>query len=143
MKRDHYAIYSEGRIGPLRLPNRLVRSATWDPAILHRRAMTDEVLAVYRALAAGGVGLIISGGLTVYRAGRGSRLAACVSCNSCLFDMYMHPGRPEPGVVRCVCRADKELHRQAQRWLAGWVRENAPALAKKPGAPTHDLASST
>ncbi len=400
MRRDHYALYSEGQIGPLHLPNRLVRSATWDPVILHRRAMTDEVLAVYRRLAAGGVGLIITGGLTVYRAslpgepeppgrtfsyrdlrvagieqlaaavhaarddckvvaqlevgyldagpsdypspfraeplralsaqeihtivaafvaaavdlftagfdgvqlhaahggllsaflspytnrrldayggpvdnrvrivreivagirasvgdfpvlvklngtdylpggidaasfpalaaevaragvdaievsggmwdcllrpeaelgfrpvpspeshtrlraagrqsyflpyaaqldlglpvilvggnrdveqleeivrqgqagfialcrplirepdlpnrwreGRGSRLAACVSCNSCLFDMYVHPGRPDPGVVRCVCRADKELHRQAQQWLARWVRENS------------------
>jgi 2,4-dienoyl-CoA reductase-like NADH-dependent reductase (Old Yellow Enzyme family) len=62
-----------------------------------------------------------------WREGRGSRLAACVSCNSCLFDMYVHPGRPEPGVVRCVCRADKELHRQAQQWLAGWVRETSVA----------------
>jgi 2,4-dienoyl-CoA reductase-like NADH-dependent reductase (Old Yellow Enzyme family) len=67
-QRDHYTLYSAGQIGPLRLPNRLVRSATWDPVILNRRAMTDEVLAVYRGLAAGGAGLIITGGLTVYRA---------------------------------------------------------------------------
>ena len=70
-----------------------------------------------------------------WRAGRGSRLAACVSCNSCLFDMYVHPGRPEPGVVRCVCRADKELHRQAQRWLAGWVRENGAVTTGETNAP--------
>jgi 2,4-dienoyl-CoA reductase-like NADH-dependent reductase (Old Yellow Enzyme family) len=61
-----------------------------------------------------------------WREGRGGQLAACVSCNSCLFEMYMHPGRTEPGVVRCVCSQDKDLHHQAQKWLAGWVRENIP-----------------
>lgn len=64
-----------------------------------------------------------------WREGRGGRLAACVSCNSCLYEMYVHPGRPEPGVVRCVCAGDKELHHQAQKWLAGWVRDNVPAPA--------------
>jgi len=58
--------------------------------------------------------------------GRGSQLADCVPCNSCLFEMYMHPGRKEPGVVRCVCNQDKDLHHQAQKWLAGWARENIP-----------------
>jgi len=58
--------------------------------------------------------------------GRESQLADCVSCNSCLFEMYMHPGRKEPGVVRCVCNQDKDLHHQAQKWLAGWARENIP-----------------
>jgi len=67
MGRDHYKLFSEGRIGDLRLPNRLVRSATWDPIILIRRSMIDEVLEIYRNLAAGGVGLIITGGLNVYR----------------------------------------------------------------------------
>jgi 2,4-dienoyl-CoA reductase-like NADH-dependent reductase (Old Yellow Enzyme family) len=47
------------------LPNRLVRSATWDPAILHARRMTDEVLGIYRRVAAGGVGLIITGDSSV------------------------------------------------------------------------------
>ena len=61
-----------------------------------------------------------------WREGRGGQLTACVSCNSCLFEMYMHPGRTEPGIVRCVCSQDKDLHHQAQKWLAGWVRENIP-----------------
>jgi 2,4-dienoyl-CoA reductase-like NADH-dependent reductase (Old Yellow Enzyme family) len=49
------------------LSNRLVRSATWDPSIFAGRKMTDEVLNLYRELAAGGVALIITGGLPVYR----------------------------------------------------------------------------
>lgn len=66
MRRGGYKIFSEGKIGNLVLPNRLVRSATWDPSILGTRKMTDEVLDLYRALAVGGVGLIITGGLPVY-----------------------------------------------------------------------------
>jgi len=66
MRRDSYRIFSEGKIGNLALPNRLVRSATWDPSILGIRKMTDEVLNLYRELAVGGVGLIITGGFPVY-----------------------------------------------------------------------------
>jgi len=65
--RSNYKIFSEGKIGNLALSNRLVRSATWDPSILNSRMMTDEVLNLYRELAVGGVGLIITGGFPVYR----------------------------------------------------------------------------
>jgi 2,4-dienoyl-CoA reductase-like NADH-dependent reductase (Old Yellow Enzyme family) len=61
MNRNHYKIFSEGRIGSLTLPNRLVRSATWDPSILLKRKMNDETIALYRRVAAGGVGMIITG----------------------------------------------------------------------------------
>ena len=56
MRRDDYKLFSEGQIGPLALPNHLVRSATWDPAILQARRMADEILDIYRRLAASGVG---------------------------------------------------------------------------------------
>ena len=55
-----------------------------------------------------------------WRAGLGGRLPECVSCNSCLYDMYVHPGRPEPGLVTCICKNDKKLHQKAQKWLATW-----------------------
>ena len=66
MRRDGYKIFAEGKIGNLVLPNRLVRSATWDPSILTIHKMSDEVLNLYRELAVGGVGLIITGGFPVY-----------------------------------------------------------------------------
>ncbi|MFX1251688.1 MAG: NADH:flavin oxidoreductase [Promethearchaeota archaeon] len=65
--RHHYKIFSKGNIGHLTLPNRLVRSATWDPSILNTRKMTDEVLNRYQELALGGVGLIITGGFPVFQ----------------------------------------------------------------------------
>jgi len=67
MDRSHYKIFSTASIASLTIPNRLVRSAAWDPSILARRQMTEEVLNIYHHLALGGVGLIISGGLPVYR----------------------------------------------------------------------------
>lgn len=65
MRRDDYSTFSEGRIGKLTLPNRLVRSATWDPCILNRREMTGDVLDLYQKLSLGGIGLIITGGFPV------------------------------------------------------------------------------
>lgn len=67
MGRSRYKIFSPGAIAGMTVPNRLVRSATWDPCILSTRQMTEEVLALYRSLALGGIGLLISGGLPVYR----------------------------------------------------------------------------
>jgi 2,4-dienoyl-CoA reductase-like NADH-dependent reductase (Old Yellow Enzyme family) len=67
MRREHYRIFSEAKIGNLTLRNRLVRSATWDPSILKKRRMTNEVLNLYREIALGGVGLIISGGFPVFQ----------------------------------------------------------------------------
>ena len=61
MQRDDYKIFSAGRIGSLMVPNRLVRSATWDPSMLGKREMRDEVVQLYKKVAEGGVGLIITG----------------------------------------------------------------------------------
>ncbi len=67
MNRNHYKLFSAGAIASLTIPNRLVRSATWDPSILSSHQMTGEVLELYHNLALGGVGMIITGGLPVYR----------------------------------------------------------------------------
>jgi 2,4-dienoyl-CoA reductase-like NADH-dependent reductase (Old Yellow Enzyme family) len=56
--------------------------------------------------------------------GRGSSGTDCISCNSCIHDLIVHPGRPEPGVVRCVFKHDPQHHRLAQQWLSSWVAEN-------------------
>ncbi|MFX0118651.1 MAG: NADH:flavin oxidoreductase [Candidatus Hodarchaeota archaeon] len=67
MRRANYTIFSEGKIGSLKLKNRLVRSATWDPSILRSRKMNTEVLNLYQEIALGGVGLIITGGFPVFQ----------------------------------------------------------------------------
>ncbi len=64
-------IFSRGRIGKLDLANRLVRSATAENA-WRESEMTEEGLGLYRGLAAGGVGLVITGYMGVTRDGRAS-----------------------------------------------------------------------
>jgi 2,4-dienoyl-CoA reductase-like NADH-dependent reductase (Old Yellow Enzyme family) len=70
MRRDHYKIFSPGKIGSLSLKNRLVRSATWDPSVLQKRRMSEAVLELYGQVAAGGVGLVITGDFSAVPAGR-------------------------------------------------------------------------
>jgi len=55
-----------------------------------------------------------------WRAGIGKRQTECVSCNSCIYAMFVHPGKPGPGLVVCICKTDKKLHQEAQKWLVTW-----------------------
>ncbi|MCK4750687.1 MAG: NADH:flavin oxidoreductase [Bacteroidales bacterium] len=63
--RENYKIFSEGHIGKLGLKNRMVRSAAFMG--MSHRAYTEEAIAYYKALAEGGVGLIISGHMGVMK----------------------------------------------------------------------------
>jgi 2,4-dienoyl-CoA reductase-like NADH-dependent reductase (Old Yellow Enzyme family) len=58
--RADYTLFSPGSIGPMTVPNRLVRSATWESAG-QDGAPTDTYLRIQRDLAAGGIGMIITG----------------------------------------------------------------------------------
>lgn len=65
-RRDHYKVFSEGRIANLRLKNRLVKAATVEGAALEGE-FSDSGVAFYKALSEGGAGLIISGMIAVMR----------------------------------------------------------------------------
>lgn len=56
--------------------------------------------------------------------GRGSQTTECISCNSCIYAMHIHPGRPDPGLVTCVHKNNKSLHLLAQKWLSSWVKSH-------------------
>ncbi|MBN2556371.1 MAG: NADH:flavin oxidoreductase [Anaerolineales bacterium] len=62
-------LFSPGWIGSEQLENRLIRAATWDPSLFAERRMMDPVREVYRRVAAGGIGAIITGDLSVVPAG--------------------------------------------------------------------------
>ena len=66
MERGKYKLFSEGKIAKLALPNRLVRSATYEGAS-GAGSVSDELLRVYEELVAGGVGMIITGLMMVAR----------------------------------------------------------------------------
>jgi 2,4-dienoyl-CoA reductase-like NADH-dependent reductase (Old Yellow Enzyme family) len=61
MDRKNYRTFSEGKIGEMKVRNRLVRSATFDGAVFRENRVPDSTLALYRELAAGGVGLVVAG----------------------------------------------------------------------------------
>ncbi len=55
-------MYSEpGKIGNLVIKNRFVRSATYMRMATEEGDVTNDLLAIYKNLAKGGVGLIITG----------------------------------------------------------------------------------
>jgi 2,4-dienoyl-CoA reductase-like NADH-dependent reductase (Old Yellow Enzyme family) len=64
------AIFEPTRIGTLPLANRLIRSATWEGLADVLGGVTPPMLPLYRELAEGGVGLIISSYIAVSADGR-------------------------------------------------------------------------
>jgi 2,4-dienoyl-CoA reductase-like NADH-dependent reductase (Old Yellow Enzyme family) len=72
--RAHYGVFQPGRLGPLRLKNRLVRSAaymntgSWQPET--EGEVTDETLRVHREWAEGGVSMTMTGYLAVMPSGK-------------------------------------------------------------------------
>lgn len=60
--RFHFKVFSEGRIGPLLLKNRLIRAATLERAG-SEGAPTETYLSPHKTQAAGGVSLIITGAM--------------------------------------------------------------------------------
>ncbi|MGE5856383.1 MAG: NADH:flavin oxidoreductase, partial [Syntrophaceae bacterium] len=53
-------LFQPARIGSLELPNRFIRSATWEGLAAPDGGCTEELVRLMGKLAAGGVGLIIS-----------------------------------------------------------------------------------
>ena len=54
-------LFQPAKIGSLNIPNRFVRSATWEGLAAPDGGCTDELVGLMGELAAGGVGLIVSG----------------------------------------------------------------------------------
>lgn len=67
IQRKDSIVFSPGRIGNIELKNRLVRSATFDNAATAEGRVTERMIEIYRTLAKGGVGLIITGIVGVYK----------------------------------------------------------------------------
>jgi 2,4-dienoyl-CoA reductase-like NADH-dependent reductase (Old Yellow Enzyme family) len=55
------SLFDNVPLGRIKLPNRLVRSATWEGMCREDGAPTPQLAAMYRSLARGGVGLITTG----------------------------------------------------------------------------------
>ncbi|MCX5848665.1 MAG: NADH:flavin oxidoreductase [Deltaproteobacteria bacterium] len=78
MSRQAYAIFSEGTIGRLKVKNRLVRAATNESAMTKDGHITEKMLTLYKDLAQGGVGTIITGHMAVELRGKGMPRQSCI-----------------------------------------------------------------
>ena len=54
-------LFSEAKIGPLKLANRLIRAASHEGLADSRGRPTEEQFAFYRGFIDGGIGLVITG----------------------------------------------------------------------------------
>ena len=75
--RAHYKIFSPGRIGTMPLKNRIVRSAAFEGCGDADGFVTDDMIRIHRAYAEGGVGLTLTGYMSIMEYGRkGSHVCA-------------------------------------------------------------------
>jgi len=63
-------VFEPKEIGGIRIKNRFVRSATFEGMASEDGSVTDELVELYKTLARGGVGLIITGYTYVQPTGR-------------------------------------------------------------------------
>jgi 2,4-dienoyl-CoA reductase-like NADH-dependent reductase (Old Yellow Enzyme family) len=59
--REKSIAFSPAKIGTLKIKNRLIRSATFENAATHQGEVNDTLVQLYKRLAQGGTGLIITG----------------------------------------------------------------------------------
>jgi 2,4-dienoyl-CoA reductase-like NADH-dependent reductase (Old Yellow Enzyme family) len=55
--------------------------------------------------------------------GRGSSDTDCISCNSCIFDLWNRVSKRERYVARCLVKDDRDRVKEAQRWLTIWEKK--------------------
>jgi 2,4-dienoyl-CoA reductase-like NADH-dependent reductase (Old Yellow Enzyme family) len=155
MGRENYKIYSEGRIGSLVLKNRLVRSATCDYQAGEGGKVTSGERDIYRRLAEGGAGFIITGLMAVVPEGVGTKGQHCIYDDTCIPEIaklasavhetenqcrimaqLCHPGRQVPHKVtaaECIGPSAVEsplLVRQAREMSQDDIKSMVAAFAE-------------
>lgn len=78
MKRDGYKLFSKGEIADLPAKNRLIRAATYEGGMTEDGKTTPPILDLYKNLADGGVGAIITGHMTVALEGKVAERQTCI-----------------------------------------------------------------
>ncbi len=148
-EREKSVVFTPGRIGRLEIKNRLVRSATYENGATGKGEVSDALVGIYRNLAKGGSGLIITSITGVYPSAVSPRLIMRVDDDSfiqglakipravreaapdCTVMMQLHhPGR------QVVNREDAAKFRPvAPPAFVAYVMKHPELLAPHEGAP--------
>ena len=126
-------IFEPTTINGLELPNRLVRSATWEGLGDPDGGVNDRLVEVYRELADGGVGLIITGYIAVRADGRQASTQLLADSDDFIPGLakiadtvHRHGGRVVAQIVHCGGQASRE---------ATGCDPVAPSAVASPGYP--------
>lgn len=114
-------LFDEGTINGLTLQNRIVRSATWEGMCDREGKPTERLIDLYRDLARGGVGLIVSG-YTYVRA-----------------DGIQMPGKmglDSEAQIPALRRLTEAVHREGGRIFCQLVHAGGLAAGDRPLAPS-------
>ncbi len=71
-------LFSPGKIGTVQIKNRIIRSATWAAKATNEGYVTDNLINLFKDLAEGGTGLIISGYIAADPSGAATHKMACL-----------------------------------------------------------------
>ncbi len=93
-------LFDPSEIGSLRIKNRIIRSATYEKSADIDGFVTDRIIELYRILAKGGSGLIISGNALVHLSGYSAPMQLCI-----------HKDHYIPGLSRLTEAVHKEQGR--------------------------------
>jgi 2,4-dienoyl-CoA reductase-like NADH-dependent reductase (Old Yellow Enzyme family) len=111
MRRDAYKLFSQGSIARLAVNNRLIRSGTYEGGMTADGRVTSHILNLYKNLAHGGVGAIITGHMSVRRAGKGHDRQTCIYDDCHIAEIAQ--------IAEAVHRSEKDCKIIAQLSYAG------------------------
>ena len=136
-------LFSPIRIGNVELPNRFVCSATYEVMAEENGQVTDELVKRYERLAAGGVGLSITGMMFVHRSGRGYKHQMGIHSDSMIDGLsrmadavHTEDGKIAFQLAHCGRQSTKAMAGQTP--LAPSSRGRDPMNFVKPKAMTED-----
>ncbi len=137
MDRHNYKVFSEGRISNLVLKNRLVRSATCENSMTTDGKTTDTILDIYRELAAGGTGMIITGLMAVSPASKILDKQMCIFGDEHIAEIakivgIVHQTDSNCKVIAQLCHPGRQiLHKNDFAECVGPSAVESPILVKK------------
>jgi len=99
--RNDSIVFTPARIGQLNIKNRLIRSATYENAATKEGEVSDFLVDLYRTLAKGGVGLIITSVATVYSKARQMHFGMRVDSDSFIPSLKKIPRAIREGAPDC------------------------------------------
>jgi 2,4-dienoyl-CoA reductase-like NADH-dependent reductase (Old Yellow Enzyme family) len=137
MSRENYVIFQEGSIGKLTVKNRLVRSATCEYQMEADGRVTDKVLDVYRNLAQGGVGMIITGLMAIHPRAKGVKGQICIYNEVCAAEASkiadaVHQTDPSCRVIAQLCHPGRQItYENLMADCVGPSEVESPLLVRK------------